>query len=225
MRTTLTVVAGLWLTALAPPRTSAQKRPPDPVGVALAVRLGTDSGGGTAPSPIVRSVSLLSDSRWVSALRSGLPIRLHYRVEVWRSRGAWFDALDRQGEWDVIVRHEPLLDQYTMYTLFGRRRQERRYATLDALGAALGFSYRVNVKPVTSGRYYYATVLQVSALSDADIDELERVLKGDVRDGEGGSEPLGAALSRRATQILLRIAGLPSLQLESRSPPFRVRGP
>ena len=37
-------------------------------------------------------------------------------------------------EWDVVVRHEPLLDQYTLLTLVGARRQERRYATLDALG-------------------------------------------------------------------------------------------
>ena len=38
---------------------------------------------------MVRSENLLADGRWVSTLRSGLPVRLHYRLEIWRSRGGW----------------------------------------------------------------------------------------------------------------------------------------
>jgi hypothetical protein len=163
-----------------------------------------------------------SNSRWLAALRSGLPVRLHYRVEVWRSRGAWFDTFERQVEWDVLVRHEPLLDQYTLLTLVGAARQERRYATLDALGAALAFAYQVNVRPVEQGRYYYAASLQVSTLSDSDLDELERFLAGDLEQEDDG-ENLGDALGRGATRFLLRLAGLPSLRLEARSERFSVR--
>jgi hypothetical protein len=163
-----------------------------------------------------------ANSRWLAALRSGLPVRLHYRVEVWRSRGAWFDTFERQVEWDVLVRHEPLLDQYTLLTFVGAARQERRYATLDALGAALAFAYQVNVRPAEEGRYYYAASLQVSTLSDSDLDELERFLTGDLgRTDEG--ENLGDALGRGATRFLLRLAGLPSLRLEARSRHFSVR--
>ena len=100
---------------------------------------------------MVRSPGLLGDDRWLGALRSGLPVRLHYRVEIWQSREGWFDLLVRQTEWDVVVRHEPLLDQYTMLTVTGNRVQERRYATVDALSAALAFSYQVNIRPVGSG--------------------------------------------------------------------------
>lgn len=164
-----------------------------------------------------------SNSRWLAALRSGLPVRLHYRVEVWRSRGAWFDTFERQAEWDVLIRHEPLLDQYTLLTFVGASRQERRYATIDALGAALAFVYQVNVRPVESGRYYYAASLQVTTLSDSDLDELERFLAGDVgQESERGGN-LGDALGREATRFLLRLAGLPSLRLEARSVPFTVR--
>ena len=90
-----------------------------------------------------------------------------------------------------MVRHEPLLDQYTLLTLVGGRRQERRYATLDALGAALAFAYQVNVRPDEAGRYYYAASLEISTLSDSDLDELERFLEGDLGDGAQGSEGLG----------------------------------
>jgi uncharacterized protein DUF4390 len=193
-------------------------------GVRLRVALAQESTLSGARAPIVRSENLIgSNSRWLSALRSGLPVRLHYRVEVWRSRDGWFDTFGRQAEWDVLVRHEPLLDQYTLLTFVGAARQERRYATLDALGAALAFAYQVNVRPTEEGRYYYAASLQVSTLSDSDLDELEKFLAGDLgRAAEGGGN-FGDALGREATRFLLRLAGLPSLRLEARSERFEVR--
>jgi hypothetical protein len=190
--------------------------------VRLEVRLTPDSAPRGARAPVVRSENLLGDGRWLSTLRSGLPVRLHYRVEVWRSRNGWLDQLTRQVYWDVVVRHEPLLDQYTMLTIFGSRVQERRYATLDALTAALAFAYQINVSPTEAGSYYYTATLEVSTLSDSDLDELERFLEGDLeraREREG----IGDALGRGATRFLLRLAGLPSLRLEARTGRFSVR--
>lgn len=194
-----------------------------PAGVRLGVRLAADSTPEGSRNPVVRSENLLGDGRWLTALRSGLPVRLHYRIEVWRSREGWFDLFNRQTEWDVVVRHEPLLDQYTLLTVTGSRVQERRYATLDALNAALGFSYQVNVRPRERGEYYYASSLEVSTLSDSDLDELERFLEGDLGGVTDGKEGIGDALGRGATRLLLRLAGLPSLRVESRSEAFRVR--
>ena len=118
--------------------------------VRLEVHLTPDSARRGQRAPVIRSDNLLGDGRWLSTLRSGLPVRLHYRIEVWRSRNGWLDQLTRQVYWDVVVRHEPLLDQYTMLTIFGSRVQERRYATLDALTAALAFAYQINVSPTVS---------------------------------------------------------------------------
>jgi len=214
------LAAGVALAAAPFQRLDAQEAHP----VRLYVTLSPDSSQNGARAPIVRSENLLGgDSRWLAALRSGLPVRLHYRVEVWRSREGWFDIFVRQAEWDVLVRHEPLLDQYTLLTFAGASRQERRYATLDALGAALAFAYQVNVRPIEEGRYYYAASLQVSTLSDSDLDELERFLTGDLRREDKSGENLGDALGRGATRFLLRLAGLPSLRLEARSDRFVVR--
>ena len=213
----LALAAGLLLAVVS--SLSGQKSPT----VRLHVALATDSASNGTRPPIVRSENLLvGDSRWLAALRSGLPVRLHYRVEVWRSREGWFDTFTRQAEWDVLVRHEPLLDQYTLLTFAGARRQERRYATLDALGAALGFAYLINVQPAEEGRYYYSASLQVSTLSDSDLDELERFLAGDLGRAQGGDN-VGDALGRGATRFLLRLAGLPSLRLEGKSESFTVR--
>ena len=206
--------------ALAPGTARSQASAPR---VRLEVTLARDSAQSGARNPVVRSPDLLADNRWFTALRSGLPVRLHYRVEVWRSRDGWFDLFDRQTEWDLVLRHEPLLDQYTLLTVTGTGVQERRYATLDALTAALGFSYQINVRPGQAGRYYYAASLEVSTLSDSDLDELERFLEGDLEGVAEGREGIGDALGRGATRMLLRLAGLPSLRLEARTGAFLVR--
>jgi hypothetical protein len=190
--------------------------------VRLVARLTPDTAARGERAPVVRSENLLGDGRWLSTLRSGLPVRLHYRIEVWRSRNGWLDQLTRQVYWDVVVRHEPLLDQYTMLTIFGSRVQERRYATLDALTAALAFAYQINVSPDEAGNYYYTATLEVSTLSDSDLDELERFLEGDL-EAARGREGLGDALGRGATRFLLRMAGLPSLRLEARTRRFSIR--
>jgi hypothetical protein len=217
-RWVLVAVAAAVLTTGRAPRAEAQAG-----AVRLTVRLAADSTPSGSRAPIVRSENLLGDGRWLAALRSGLPVRLHYSVEVWRSRGGWFDAFERQAEWDVVLRHEPLLDQYTVLTLVGGRAQERRYATVDALSAALAFAYQVRVRPPQPGRYYYAASLQISTLSDSDLDELQRFLEGDLGEVAQGKEGVGDAVGRGATRFLLRLAGLPSLRLEVRSVSFEVR--
>jgi hypothetical protein len=215
----LALLAALALAGAQPSEVAAQAPP----ALRLTVRLAADSTPAGSRAPIVRAENLLSDGRWLTALRSGLPVRLHYKLEVWRSRGVWFDAFERQVEWDVVLRHEPLLDQYTVLTLVGGRVQERRYATVDALGAALAFAYQISVRPSEAGRYYYAASLEISTLSDSDLDELQRFLEGDLGDVAEGKEGVGDAVGRGATRFLLRLAGLPTLRLEVRSLSFDVR--
>jgi hypothetical protein len=210
-------------TAVVLATTAGTARAQAPANVRLTVRLATDSLPSGSRAPVVRSENLLDDGRWLGALRSGLPVRLHYTVGVWRSRGGWFDAFERQAEWDVVLRHEPLLDQYTVLTLVGDRARERRYATIDALSAALAFAYQVSVQPAQAGRYYYTASVGISTLSDSDLDELQRFLEGDLDEVAQGKEGVGEALGRGATRFLLRLAGLPSLRLEVRSQTFDVR--
>lgn len=216
----LRVNALLWvvaiLTVAVPTGARAQER------VRLEVTLSADSIAGGSRDPLVRVRYLLDDDRWQSVLRSGFPIRLHFRVELWRNRGVWFDALQRQVEWDVVVRREPLLDQYTVNTITPTTVGERRYATLDALASALEYAYRITIHPTASSEYYYAGVLSLSTLSESDLEELDQFLRGDLGSAASGEQNLGDALSRGAKRLLLNLAGLPSLRLEAQSDRFRV---
>jgi hypothetical protein len=204
--------------AAMPPLVVAQ----DTTKVRLEVSLAVEPTLPSSRSPVVRTRYFFQDPRWTAMLQSGFPLRLHYRVELWRSRGAWFDATERAVEWDVAVRHEPLLDQYTVVRLTGRARQENRYATQEALAAAIGRSYRVTMAPTEAGDYYYVASIQVTTLSDSDLEELERFFVEDVAPAAEGRENVGSAVGRGAKRLVLKLAGLPSLRLESRSEKFRV---
>jgi len=183
-----------------------------------AVRLDVTLAG-TARDPLVRTENLLEDTPWLSALRQGLPVRLQYRLEIWRSREAWLDEVQRQIEWTVVIRHEPLLDQFSVVRLLPNGVRRNVYGTPGALAAALGVPVRFTVAPREPGTFYYAATLAVATLSDSDLDQFERILRGELDpvNGEGGT------LLQRARRLVLRLAGLPTANLTARSESFEAK--
>lgn len=199
----------LLLLALGPASLAAQDRAPR-----LEVSPDTSKKG----VALVRTMNLLEDTPWLTALRQGLPVQLRYRVELWRSREAWVDALSTQYEWQVVVRHNPLLDQFTMYVIFpGRPVRSKVYPTPGTLGAILGSPYAIPMKAGDDGMYYYAASLDVQTLSDSDLDDFNKVIRGEIVQGGGGS------LAERARRLALQLAGLPKLGLTARSGQFESR--
>ena len=184
-------------------------------GPALTVTLARDV-------PRVQRIGLLSDGRFIALMRAGFPLRLHYRLELWRVRASWFDQFAREASWDAVARHDPLADDFVLIRTGG---SVSRYATPEELARALDIPYTVTLRPTNSGRFYYLCRLEVSTLNDTDLEELSRWLKGDVGPAVSGEGNLGDALARGAQRVLVRIAGLPRLRLEGRSPAFRPRAP
>lgn len=190
--------------------------------VHLTVGLTADTSGRT-DHPVIRTEELLADPRVSVMLGSGFPVRLHYRLEIYRSRSNWVDAFVRQSEWDLVIRHEPLLDQYQVAEVFRSTQRITRYSGKDELTRWLALPREVRAGPRESGEYYYIVTLEVSTLSDSDIKELERFLSGDVGPAATGSEPVGSALSNAIRRLLLSVSGLPSLSIEGRTGKFTVR--
>ncbi|HWA56043.1 MAG TPA: DUF4390 domain-containing protein [Gemmatimonadales bacterium] len=190
--------------------------------VQLAVELRSDTSGRTKHA-VVHTDALLDDPRVAPMLASGFPVRLHYRLQIYRSRGSWFDAFVRQTEWDLVIRHEPLLDQYQVAEVFRNAQRAYRYAGREALMAGLAIPREVRVGPREPGEYYYVVSLEVSTLSDSDIKELEQFLSGEVAPAATGNEPLGSAFTNAIRRALLSVAGLPSVRKEARTGKFSVR--
>ncbi|PYO94160.1 MAG: hypothetical protein DMD62_06910 [Gemmatimonadetes bacterium] len=173
--------------------------------------------------PRVRSTGLLADGKFVGLMRSGFPLRLHYRLELWRVRGSWFDQFIREISWDAVARNDPLADDFVLIRQGG---EVTRYATPDELEAALDIPYTVTLRPSgsSSARYYFVARLEVTTLNDTDLQELSRWLSGDVGPAVSGEGNFGDALARGAQRVLVRLAGLPRQRLEARSPTFRTDG-
>ena len=171
--------------------------------------------------PRVQSTALLADGRFVALMRSGFPLRLHYRLELWRVRASWFDQFVREVPWDAVARHDPLADDFVLIRTGG---SVTRYATPEELARALEISYTIPLHPpaTSGGRFYFLCRLEVSTLNDTDLQELSRWLKGDVGPAVSGEGNFGEALVRGAQRVLVRIAGLPRQRLEARSATFRI---
>jgi len=164
--------------------------------------------------PRVQATALLADGQFVGLMRSGFPLRLHYRLELWRSRSGWFDQFVSDASWDAVARHDPLADDFVLLRSNGT---VTRYGTPDDLERALEIPFRVNLKPKGTGNFYFLCRLEVTTLNDADLEQLTRWLKGDDSPSVPGGGNVGDALARGAQRLLVRIAGLPRLTLEARS--------
>ncbi len=180
--------------------------------ITLAIAARPQLGAAQSPSltvtlqnnlPRVRSTGLLADGKFVGLMRSGFPLRLHYRLELWHERSSWFDQFVREVTWDAVARNDPLADDFVLIRQGGA---VSRYATAEQLAVALEIPYTVTLRPSSSSgaRYYFVARLEVTTLS-----------------GEGN---IGAALARGAQRVLVRLAGLPRQRLEARSPMFRTGG-
>lgn len=161
-----------------------------------------------------QTTALLADGKYVALMRSGFPLRLHYRLELWHARSGWFDQFLSDWSWDAVARLDPLAEDFVLIRSGGR---VTRYGTADDLERALELPYRLTLKIPASGRFYVLCRLEVTTLNDTDLEEVTRWLKGDVSPAVAGDGNLGSALGRGAQRLLVRIAGLPHLTLEARS--------
>ncbi len=203
------------------------RRGPALLPLALAAVALTGAAAAQSPSlsltvdrsqPRVQVAGLLADGKFVELMRSGFPLRLHYRLELWKVRSGWFDQFVSEVSWDALARHDPLADDFVLIRTGGG---VTRHPNADALEKAIGLPYRITLSPQGNGKFYFLCRLEVTTLNDSDLQELERWLKGDVSPAVSGSGSLGGALLRGAQRVLVRIAGLPRLNLEARSAEIR----
>ncbi len=127
--------------------------------------------------PRVQAAELLANGKFLGLMRSGFPLRLHYRLELWRTKSGWFDDHMNETAWDVVAHYDPLADDFVLVRTGGIA---TRYARVEALAQALQVPYKVTLAPKGAGSYYYLCRLEISTLNDTDLREVQQWLKGDV---------------------------------------------
>jgi hypothetical protein len=171
-------------------------------------------------TPVVRAEHLLDDRVFDGVLRNGFAVHYHFRLELWR-KAALFDRLARDAEWDAFVRLDPLTGEYDLIRTSGSIEHFTRVA---AVSAALASPFHVDLLPPEGSgtRYYYVATLEIESLSESELAEVERWLKGDVGPAISHTGNIGDALAEGFRRLLIRFSGLPRRRLEARSPVFEA---
>lgn len=167
-----------------------------------------------APEVVTRGV--LQDNALEEAVRSGLPLRLRFRLELWRDR--LFDDLVGDVTWTAVLGFEPLGQRF----LIGREGEDSlaSYGTYEAATRALERTYAPSLVPTRRGHYYYIAFLEVETLSLSDLDELERWLRGQLGPAVQGKRSVPGAVGTGLKRLLIRVLDLPARRYEARSRRF-----
>lgn len=169
-------------------------------------------------TPTVVVGPVLADEALMEAADSGLPLRLRFRIELWRDE--FFDDLVRQVEWARLVVYEPLERNYLAGAPGGSLESAVSYSAARQL---LERDYQPRLRPQQGGRYYYLASLEVETLSLSDLDELEQWLRGEVGPAVRGRGSVPGAVGAGLKRLLIRVLDLPARRYEVRSEHFRVR--
>jgi hypothetical protein len=210
------LLAGFLLTGPAARAQEVRERAPPP---RLSISL--SSGHETAlDTPVVRAEHLLEDGVFDGALHNGFPVRYHFRLELWR-KAFLFDHLQRDAEWDALVRLDPLTGEYD---LIRSGATVEHFTSVDRVSRALATPFTVDLLPPpgTGVSYYYIATLDIESLSEGELKEVERWLRGDMGPAITPRGNLGDALASAARRLLVRFSGLPRRRLEARSGTFEA---
>lgn len=174
----------------------------------------------TRSAPRLLAQGALDDPALENAVRSGLPLRMRFRLELWRDE--FIDDLVEQATWSAVVAFEPLDNRFLAGVLPGVDSLSA-HANWQAARATVEGPYRPSVRPRTPGRYYYIATLEIETLSLSDLDELERWLRGELQPAVRGGRSVGGAFGTGLKRLFIRILGLPARRYEVRSQPFPHR--
>lgn len=175
---------------------------------------------GTTRAPMIHVGPVLGEAALAEALQSGLPVRMHFRAELWRDE--FFDDLVDDADFVIVLRYEPLERRYEVYDT-RRSRTAGLYSSYARMRAGVETYYGIDIRPRSRGRYYYLASLEVETLALSDLDELEGWLRGELTPAVSGGGSVLGAIGNGAKRVFIRVLGLPARRLEARSPPFRIR--
>ena len=179
-------------------------------------RVQLDVGVPSQATPVtVTATGLFGDPDMRELVRSGFPASLRYRLELWRA-GGLFNDLEGTQEWELIVQYDPSGQRYRVVRReAGRLEDLGSFATLSTAQAMLERPLKLTLVPQRQARrYYYNLVLDISALSVSDMDQLERWLRG-VRGGSAAG-----AIGSGMRTLMLRMLGGEKQHYERRSSTF-----
>lgn len=174
----------------------------------------------TDRSPVLTVGPVLAEADLAEAMRSGLPVRMRFRTELWRDE--FLDDLVADGDFVLVLRYEPIERRYEVYDERSRG-AAGYYSSYNRMRAAVETRYGFDMRPRSGGRYYYLSSLEIETLALSDLEELQTWLRGELSPAVTGAGSVLGAIGNGARRAFIRILGLPARRHEARSAPFRIR--
>ena len=165
------------------------------------------------PGVFVQMIGLLSDSRFLNAMRSGFPLYLEYEIELRGTRSNWFDPVVDRYYLEYVVLHDPVRESF----VFEGADTREEISSESALRRKLESVYEFGLLPDDEGRFYYGVTVTARTLSDKDVDEVFDWLKGD---NDTTTVRRRSLLSRTARRLLVRVAPLPRIRMSGKTESF-----
>lgn len=170
--------------------------------------------------PRLQVGQILNDPALDEAVRSGVPLRIRLKTELWRD--GLFNSLEGSQETTLTIFYQPLEERYLVRTTRPDRTEVRGFNSFGAVRTALEASYTPELRPERRGRYYYTALLELETLTLSDLAELERWLKGELQPAVSGDGSVPSAVGLGVKRLLIRVLRLPARRYEARSGWFRV---
>jgi hypothetical protein len=161
------------------------------------------------PDPVARSLS------------RGMPATLHFHVELWRKRTAWFDRLEGSFDASVRIRYEVWNDWYRIERSGGA---SRTLTSLDSVQALLERPIELPAgrrSKMQEGTRYFVTVSATLApLSVEDVQEVEGWLSGEVENKRHSGFGVFTELPHSLYDAVRNFAGFGDRHARAQTPVF-----
>ncbi len=172
------------------------------------------------PRVSVQMTGLLSDTRFLNAMRSGFPLYIEYEIELRSPRANWFDPVVDRYYLEYVILYDPVRESF----VFDDADTREEISSEIGLRRKLESVYEFGLLPDDEGRFYYDVTVNARTLSDEDVDEVFDWLKGD---NDTTAVRHRSLLSRTARRLLVRVAPLPRISMSAKTETFRwpIRDP
>lgn len=122
---------------------------------------------GALPSLDIHIDNLLDNAQWLDALNDAYTIHVHWRVQLWRSGGWLWNPSMPPVEWEDLIQHVPVINEYRFTEPSRNGPVTQRFATLDSLRAWVN-QERTLPPPsgLAPGTWYWTVDVDLSAQTE-----------------------------------------------------------
>lgn len=195
-----------------------------PLGVHAQNQLEVKVVAPTLTTPGTAAITgVLADKSFDKLMRSGFPVRVHVKAELWRSR-TLLDEITAETEWEFFIRFDTFDAEYEVVRIVDQTIMPLgRFEKLEDAQRASEAPFALRLPTPPRGRSVYIQVqADVQTIDMSDLDELMGWLRGEARPAVQGKKNPTSVVGGAFKSITSRLLGGQVRHLDGRTKPFKL---